>query len=106
MASRPASRDRRLLAAAADGVLLLVAGFCAIAMGLGPPFWMVMIGLVAVGGFRGRRERWWGLAVAAAAGVALLGMLYGMGLMLIAKLSVITFVIVAIARLAARRRPA
>jgi hypothetical protein len=110
MASRPDSRDRvrnrGLLAVAADAFLLIVAGFCAIAMGLGPPFWMLMIGLVAVGGFRVRRDRWWGLAVAAAAGVALLGMLYGIGLMFLAKLSTLTFVIVAIARQVARRRPA
>jgi hypothetical protein len=87
-----------------DAVLLVVAGFCAIAMGLGPPFCLFVVGLVGVGGFRARRHTWWGLAMTAASLMAGIGVISGLGVMLIVKLWVAVFFTVAVLRVAARRR--
>jgi hypothetical protein len=88
----------------ADAVLVGVAGFCAIAMGLGRPFWLFMIGLAAVGGFRARLRTWWGLATALAAFAAAVGVLYGFGVILIVQVCAGLFVIVAVTRLATHRQ--
>jgi hypothetical protein len=105
-AAAPRSPGRALLAVVADAALVSVAGFCAIAMGLGRPFWLFMIGLAAVGGFRARLRAWWGLATAIAAFAAAVGLLYGFGVMLIVEVSIGLFLIVAITRLATHRQRA
>jgi hypothetical protein len=103
MAAPVRPRSRALLGIVVDAVLLVVAGFCAIAMGLGTPFALLMIGLAALAGFRARRQTWWGLALAASTSFAALGLLTGLGLLLVAKLSAGSFVAVVIARFFVRR---
>lgn len=57
-----------------------VALFCLVALGAGPAAFFVIGALVAVGSFRRRRQRWWGLPLAAG-GIALaLAVLAGAGI--------------------------
>jgi hypothetical protein len=48
------------------GLCALLAVFCAIALGVGNWLFAVLGMVLAIGGFRARRRRWWGLALGAA----------------------------------------
>jgi 4-hydroxybenzoate polyprenyltransferase len=81
---------------------LIVGLFCAIALGLGPLFFILAGVFLAITGFRERRRRWWGLAGVGAAIGLILAVAVGWGWKQVVISTIVGFLVLIVARTVGR----